>query len=72
MRQTDIKTIYLSSNELRLAIADFISRINPELADVMTTYDSQIGLTEDGMVIRISEEIETFNTTPEFVANAEE
>mgnify|MGYP003681696594 CR=1 FL=1 len=72
MRQTDIKTIYLSSNELRLAIADFISRVNPELGDVMTTYDSQIGLTEDGMIIRISDEIEAFNTTPEFVANVEE
>jgi|TARA_R110000824_G_scaffold282187_2_gene470474 hypothetical protein len=72
MRQTDIKTIYLSSSELRLAIAGFVSRTNPELADTMTTYDSQIGLTEDGMVIRISEEIEAFNTTPEFVTNAEE
>ena len=72
MRQTDIKTIYLSSNEVRLAIADFISRVNPELGDLMTTYDSQIGLQEDGMIIRISEEVEAFNTTPEFVANAEE
>jgi len=72
MKQTDIKTIYLSSNELRFAIAEFISKINPELGGMVTTYDSQIGLTEDGMTLRISEEIEAFNTTPEFVTNDEE
>jgi len=61
MRQTDIKTIYLTGEELKLALCDFISSRNIELATQVATHDVQLSLGDEGMMIRVSTEIEAYN-----------
>ena len=56
MKQTDIKTIYLTALEVKNALAYFIEREDPELAQQMAAYDCQLNLKDEGMVIRIMHE----------------
>ena len=72
MRQTDIKTIYLSTEELKQVIIDYVGQHNYELTQLLIRHELQIILTEDGLTLRIPKEIETFNTEPEFVVNDKE
>jgi hypothetical protein len=61
MRQTDIKTIYLTGEELKVAITDYITSRHAELAVLVSTHDVQLTLVEEGMIIRINREIEAYN-----------
>ena len=56
MKQTDIKTIYLTALEVKNALASFIEREDHELAQQMAAYDCQLNLKDEGMVIRIMHE----------------
>ena len=72
MRQTDIKTIYLSTEEFKQSIVDYVGQYNSELAQHLARHESQIALTEDGLTLRVLKEVETFNTEPEFIVNDKE
>ena len=70
MRQTDIKTIYFSGHEVKESIVDFIRTRNPELSALVAQEDVQIVMNDDGMVIRIAREIESYNdVTEEYITN---
>ena len=69
MRQTDIKTIYLTGEEIKQCIADFISERSPDLARLVTNNSLQLQVTDHGVVIRIPHEIETYNDELEYAVN---
>jgi hypothetical protein len=71
MRQTDIKTIYLSTEELKQAIVDFVEQHSIELAQLVRSYEMQLALTEEGLTLRVVKEVETLNTEPEYIVNDE-
>ncbi len=61
MKQTDIKTIYLTALELKNAIANFVEKEDPELAQQMAAYDCQLSVKDEGMVIRIIHEFVNYD-----------
>ncbi len=69
MRQTDIKTIYISGDELKSAVVDFVKSRNKDLGTLVEDNELQLSLNNEGLIVRIAKEIDIFNDNHEFIIN---
>ncbi len=69
MRQTDIKTIYISGDELKSAVVDFVKSRNKDLGALVEVNELQLSLNNEGLIVRIAKEIDIFNDNHEFIIN---
>ncbi len=69
MRQTDIKTIYISGDELKSAVVDFVKSRNKDLGTLVEVNELQLSLNNEGLIVRIAKEIDIFNDNHEFIIN---
>ncbi len=69
MKQTDIKTIYISGEELKSAVVDFVKSRNKDLGTLVEVNELQLSLNNEGLIVRIAKEIDIFNDNHEFIIN---
>jgi hypothetical protein len=69
VRQTDIKTIYISGDELKSAVVDFVKSKNKDLGTLIEDNELQMSLNNEGLIVRIAKEINGYNDDHEFIVN---
>lgn len=69
MRQTNIITVYLSSEEFKEAIVKFVGDRRPELAEHISAHAIQLAMHDDQLVIRVASEIDVYNDNEEYIVN---